>query len=239
MKIFSTQILKALRNAFFSGLLLLVPVGVTFWVINFLVEKMGGDTSRFFFFFLPEELFENTILSIMLDVSAAFIVLIIITLLGWFSQLLVGKLVLQAFERILSRVPFVTNIYSTVKQVVDTFRRQDKAVFQKVILVEFPRKGIYAIGFLTSEGKGEIPDRTSQELLNIFLPTTPNPTSGFLLMVPKNDTVELEMTVAEGMKLIISGGAVIPAYNPKSNKTELYEVTNPETVPVPEPEESE
>lgn len=238
MNIVLSKLLKSLRNAFFTGLLLLVPVGVTIWVVDFLVGKMGGSTSRLFFFFLPEELFENTILSVMLDVSAAFIVLVIITLLGWFSQLLVGKLVLQSLESLLTRVPFVTNVYSTVKQVVDTFRRQEKAVFQKVILVEFPRKGIYAIGFLTSEGKGEIPERTSQELLNIFLPTTPNPTSGFLLMVPKNETVELTMTVAEGMKLIISGGAVIPAYNPKSDKTELFEVINPETIPAPKPQES-
>lgn len=238
MNIVLSKLLKSLRNAFFTGLLLLVPVGVTIWVVDFLVGKMGGSTSRLFFFFLPEELFENTILSVMLDISAAFIVLVIITLLGWFSQLLVGKLVLQSLESLLTRVPFVTNVYSTVKQVVDTFRRQEKAVFQKVILVEFPRKGIYAIGFLTSEGKGEIPERTSQELLNIFLPTTPNPTSGFLLMVPKNETVELTMTVAEGMKLIISGGAVIPAYNPKSDKTELFEVINPETIPAPKPQES-
>ena len=237
MKIVPTKLLISLRNAFFSGLLLLVPVYVTYLVINLLVEKMGGPTSRFIFFFLPKEWFDN--FSILLDVSAALIVLVIITLLGWFSQLLIGKLVLQSFERLLSRVPFVTNVYSTVKQVVDTFRQQKKAVFQKVMLIEFPRKGMYAMGFLTGGGKGEIPERTSEELLNIFLPTTPNPTSGYLLMVPKNEAVELDMTVAEGMKLVISGGAVVPAYDPKSDKTELFEVNNPEIVPAPKPEESE
>ncbi len=237
MKIVLTNLLKSLRNAFFSGLLLLAPVYVTYLVIKLLVEKMGGPTSRFIFFFLPKEWFDN--FSILLDVSAALIVLIIITLLGWFSQLLVGKLVLQSFERLLSRVPFVTNVYSTVKQVVDTFRQQQKAVFQKVMLIEFPRKGMYAMGFLTGSGKGEIPKRTSEELLNIFLPTTPNPTSGYLLMVPKNEAVELDMTVGEGMKLVISGGAVVPAYNPKSDKTELFEVNNPETIPAPKPPESE
>ena len=239
MKIVPTKLLRSLRNAFFSGLLLLVPVGVTIWVINFLVEKMGGPTSHLFFFFLPPERFEEGFFSVLLKFSATAIVLILITLLGWFSQLLVGKLVLQAFERLLSRVPFVTNVYSTVKQVVDTFREQKKAVFQKVMLIEFPRKGMYAMGFLTGGGKGEIPERTSEELLNIFLPTTPNPTSGYLLMVPKNSAVELDMTVAEGMKLVISGGAVVPAYNPKSDKTELFEVKNPEIVPSPKPEESE
>ncbi len=152
MKLFSSKILISLRNAFFSGLLLLVPVLVTIWVINFLVEKMGGPTSRLFFFFLDPEMFDNTVVSNLLDVFATVIVIIIITLLGWFSQLLVGKLVLQAFERLLSRVPFVANVYSTVKQVVDTFRQQKKAVFQKVMLIEFPRKGMYAMGFLTGAG---------------------------------------------------------------------------------------
>jgi uncharacterized membrane protein len=110
------------------------------------------------------------------------------------------------------RVPLIGAIYASVKQIVETFSSQNRAMFQRVVLVQFPRPGTFAIGFLTSVAKGEAQARTSQELWNVFVPTTPNPTSGFLIMVPREELIDMDMSVGEAMKLIISGGAVTPAW---------------------------
>lgn len=225
--------LKSLRNAFISGLLLLAPIGVTLWVINFLVLKIGKPTRELFFPHMREHLEGNPWFSGALSVTSALIVLLIITMIGWFSKLLIGRWMVQTFERILNNVPFVRNVYNTVKQIIDTFSQQKKAVFQKAVMVEFPRKGIYAMGFLTGDGKGEVQERTGKHICNIFLPTTPNPTSGYLIMVPEEDVTILDMTIPEGMKFIISGGAVVPVYNKKTGETELREVQNPEVTNAP------
>ncbi|NBB80569.1 MAG: DUF502 domain-containing protein, partial [Verrucomicrobia bacterium] len=132
------------------------------------------------------------------------------TLLGFGSRFVLGRLLLNGLERLLDRVPFINTVYRTVKQIVDTFSQQKKAVFQEVVLIEYPRKRSYAIGFLTSTAKGETQDVTGQHIVNVFVPTTPNPTSGFLLMLPDEDVTRLQMTITEGMKLVISGGAVVP-----------------------------
>ena len=113
----------------------------------------------------------------------------------------------------MGKFPLINLIYNTVKQIVDTFTQQQKAVFQEVVLIEYPRKGVYAIGFLTNRAKGEIQALTGEELVNVFVPTTPNPTSGFLLMLPKESVVSMQMSISDGMKLIISGGAVVPPYD--------------------------
>ena len=207
--------LRNLRNAFVSGLLLLAPVGVTLFVLNFLIQKIGVPTRELFFFFIPREQVNNVYAEYLLYVGAVLIVLVLITCLGWLSKLLIGKALFNLFERIVDTVPVVRNLYNTVKQIRDTFVQQEKAVFQKSVMLEYPRKGIWVLGFLTGQGKGEIQQRTDSDLLNVFIPTTPNPTSGFLLMVPSQDVHELDMSIADAMKLIISGGAVVPRWEPK------------------------
>ena len=141
-------------------------------------------------------------------------------MLGYGSKLFIGRWILNRFEHLLDRVPFINTVYRTVKQIVDTFSKQQKAVFQEAVLLEYPRKRCYVLGFLTSEAKGETQKVTGEEILNIFVPTTPNPTSGFLLMVPKEDITRLNMSVTDGMKLIISGGAVVP---PESDEAVVIE----------------
>ena len=123
----------------------------------------------------------------------------------------------------LDRVPFINTVYRTVKQIVDTFGQQEKAVFQEVVLIEYPRKRCYVLGFLTSTAMGETQANTGEHIVNIFVPTTPNPTSGFLLMLPEEDITRLKMNIAEGMKLIISGGAVVP--DPKTGDS--VSINNP------------
>jgi uncharacterized membrane protein len=205
--------LRSLRNAFVSGLLLLAPVAITFWVVNFLVQAVGAPTRRLFFFFIPSDMTSRVFLEYMLYLSAMLLVLSLVTLLGWMSQKLVGRFLVAQFERVVDRLPIVRNVYNSVKQIRDTFVQQQKSVFQKAVLIEYPRKGVFALGFLTGEGRGEPQARTKGDLINIFLPTTPNPTSGFLLMVPRDQVIELEMAIGDAMKLIISGGAVVPPYH--------------------------
>lgn len=205
--------IKRLRNAFISGILLLAPVGVTLFVLKILIETVGAPTRDLFFPFLAEELNDKALVRWVLNIISVFIVIVLITIFGWFSQMLIGRFALQTMERLIARVPIIRTVYSSVKQIVDTFSQQQRAVFQQVVLVEFPRPKCYAIGFLTAEGRGEVQDRTKHEIVNIFLPTTPNPTSGYLLMIPREDVTNLDMSVTDGMKLIISGGAVVPPWN--------------------------
>lgn len=204
--------LRHLRNAFISGLLLIAPVGVTLFVVNFLVQKIGGPTRQTFFFFIPRDTLLYPWLEYGLHIAAVVIVVAIITMLGWLSQRLIGRMMVNLFERVIDNTPLVRNIYNSVKQIRDTFMQQNKAVFQQAVLIEYPRRGIFAIGFLTGEGKGEVQHRTKADLLNIFVPTTPNPTSGFLLMLPREEVQLLDMSIGDAMKLIISGGAVVPQW---------------------------
>lgn len=131
------------------------------------------------------------------------------------SKFFLGKWAMRAIEKFIEHVPVVKNIYKTIKQIVETFGQNHKEIFSKTVLIEYPQKDNYALAFLTSETEGEIQDRTGQTVVNVFVPTTPNPTSGFLLMIPKKKVTELDMSVADGMKLIISGGVVVPAYEKK------------------------
>lgn len=209
---------RSVRNWFISGLLLLTPVGVTLFLINFLIQEVGIPVRQTLFFFIPPEASKNIFVEYALYFGAILIVAIVITLLGWFSKLVLGKVLVNLFEAIIDNLPLVRNVYNSVKQIRDTFVEQNKAVFQKSVLVEYPRKGVWVLGFLTGTGKGEPQHRTSSPLVNVFIPTTPNPTSGFLLMVPENEVIELTMTVGEGMKLVISGGAVVPPWDSEKNE---------------------
>jgi uncharacterized membrane protein len=207
------SLLRSLRNAFITGLFLLAPLGVSVFVVNFLITSIGDPSSKVFFGWLdgPDL---GAMASFAISVLSMLIVVAIITLLGYASHYLLGNWFMRIAENIMLRVPFVGLVYRTTKQIVDTFRSQQKAVFQKVVLVEFPHRGTYAVGFITSTSKGEVQTRTLKNVINVFVPTTPNPTSGFLLMCPAEEIIELEMSVGDGMKLIISGGAVVPPYTP-------------------------
>jgi len=206
--------LAKLRKSFFSGLVLLAPIGITFFVFNWLVVQVGGSVQEpiLHLLFIPDDLISKEGLAMLWNTLATIIVLLAITLLGFLSRYFIAKYVFAIGERFLNNVPVINTVYTSVKQIVDTFSSQNRAVFQKVVLVEFPKEGCKAIGFMTGDAKGEIQHKTEDQLLNVFVPTTPNPTSGFLVMMKREEVQVLDMTVGQGMKLIISGGAVAPAY---------------------------
>ncbi len=217
---------RSLRNAFITGIVVILPLGVTIIVINFLLERLGNPASNFFFWYLDPEWRNLPIVEFSLEAISVLVVFMLITLLGYGSRFLIGRMILRGLERLLDRVPFINAVYRTVKQIVDTFSQQEKAVFQEVVLLEYPRKRCYVLGFLTSTAKGETQEVTGEHIVNVFVPTTPNPTSGFLLMLPEEDITRLKMSITDGMKLIISGGALVP--NPATGQA--VSIQNPRQV---------
>ncbi|HEY5552323.1 MAG TPA: DUF502 domain-containing protein [Opitutaceae bacterium] len=201
-----------LRAAFIAGLFMLAPIAVTLIVAGWLLNQVGGRFRNYFFFYVPEDWLNNPNLALLWNLAGTFIVVILITVLGLLSRWVLGKYFGGVAERFISNIPGVSAIYSTVKQIVTTFSSSKRSVFSKVVIIQFPRKGVYSLGFLTNEAQGEVQAKTAEHVWTIFVPTTPNPTSGYLVMVPKDEVVELDMSIGDGMKLVISGGTVTPPY---------------------------
>jgi uncharacterized membrane protein len=212
--------LVKLRNGFVSGLVLLAPIGITAFVFSWVFKKAGGIVRPLFQGYLPERIRPD---SIVWDILATFVLIALITVLGWVSRYVLSKWFLKAIDRLIRNIPGVSTVYSAVKQIIDTFSTQNKNVFSKVVLVQFPRRGMYSVGFLTNEMMGEVQEKTAEQVSAVFVPTTPNPTTGFLVMLPKEDIIELEMSVGEGMKLIVSAGAVSPPWPPPAGAPAVEE----------------
>jgi uncharacterized membrane protein len=202
------------RNAFLAGLLLLAPLAVTVWAFIKLVDLFGDTFWYIFSFLLPVELRNQPNLPLAWDLLATVIVVLLVALLGWFSHYVFGRVILRMGDRFIQRIPGINAVYNTVNQIIATFGPQGRSSFSQVVLVEFPRPGFWTIGFLTNKQPGEVQALVPGEVWAVFVPTTPNPTGGFMLLVPRAGIIELEMSVAEGMKMIISGGAIAPPWPP-------------------------
>jgi len=208
-----------LRNAFLSGFMLLAPLAFTCWVFLLLFENVGGFFRPLLVSFVPEKLRNY---DIVWNIIATVIVVVLVTLLGYVSRYVLGKYFGGLAERFIQTIPGVSGVYNTVKQIVATFSTQNRNLFTKVVLVEFPCKGVHTIGFLTSKTQSEAQARVGKELWAVFVPTTPNPTGGYLLFIPKDEIIELEMSVGDGMKLVISGGAVVPPWPAPKSTASLH-----------------
>jgi uncharacterized membrane protein len=224
---------KLVKNWFLTGLCILLPLGVTAIVVDLLLDHLGAPVSRFFLESFGLEIPDKFWMTTTVNLFSTIFIVGIITALGYFSRYFLGKLIIRMTEKVIDGVPFVNGVYKTVKQVVETFNKNREALFQTTVLIEFPHKGMYALGFLTSDGEGEVQAKTAEHVVSVFMPTTPNPTSGFLLLVPREDVIFLDMSVADGMKMIISGGVVNPDYFPekksepkKSQKNEVPKKRN-------------
>jgi uncharacterized membrane protein len=197
------------RNAFLSGALLLAPLVVTIWAFGTIIDVVGGKFRPLYEHYLPASLQR---IPLLWDFLATLAVVLLVTGLGYLSNYVFGKYFLSMGERVIQRIPGIGVVYNSVKQIVSTFGTQNRNLFNKVVLVEFPRKGVWTLGFLTNKQQGEPHTLAGVDTWTVFVPTTPNPTSGFLLMLPRQEIVELEMSVGDGMKMIISGGAVVPPW---------------------------
>ena len=198
------------RNYFLTGLVIVGPVGITLYIAWWFINAVDGWVKPF----VPDVYNPETYLPFALPGVGLVFAIIGLAMIGALAANLLGRTVISYGELFLGRMPVVRNLYSALKQIFETVLSQSNTSFQDVGLIEYPRKGLYAIVFISTETEGEIRDRSDgQEFLSVFLPTTPNPTSGFLLFVPKEDVMILNMTVEEGAKLVISAGLVVPEYH--------------------------
>ena len=197
------SILARIRNYFIAGVVVLIPIGITVYLTLFLVSISSK--------ILPKEINPNHYLPYNIPGLEILMSVILITLIGFLSLSFIGKKLLDVFDNILKKIPILRTIYSAIVQMTETFTKSDNKK-KNVVLVEYPRKGSWAVGFATNENSGEISRKTKKNLINVFVPTTPNPTSGFLLMFPKEDIIYLDLTFEEASKFIVSAGTS----NPKS-----------------------
>ena len=191
------SIFAKVRNNFIAGIVVLIPIGITLYLTIFLVSISSK--------IIPKEINPNHYLPYNIPGLEIFIALIMITFIGWLSLSFIGKRLLRLFENVLKKIPILRTIYSAIGQMTDTFTSSDKDK-KNVVLVEYPRKGSWAVGFATKDNQGEITNKAKQKLVNVFIPTTPNPTSGFLLMFPKEEVIYLDLTFEEASKFIVSAG---------------------------------
>jgi uncharacterized membrane protein len=199
-----------LRNAFVTGLFLAAPVGVCALVINFLIKNVGDPASQVFFGWMEGGPAVSSLGKLVLSALSILIVAILVTVLGYASHYLFGRWLLRRMELLILRVPIMGQVYRTSKQIVDTFHSQQASGFDKVVMVEFPRTGLYSIGFVTKPVEGEVRTRLGEDFVNVFIPTTPLPTNGFLVICREQELIRLDISVTDAMKLIISGGVIVP-----------------------------
>ena len=190
--------LASFRNYFIAGIVVLIPIGITLYLTLFLISISSK--------ILPKEINPNHYLPYNIPGLEILISIVVITFIGWLSLSLLGKKLLSLFDTLLKRIPILRTIYSAIVQMTETFTKQNNKSQKNVVLVEYPRKGSWAVGFATKENSGQISQKTGKQLINVFVPTTPNPTSGFLLMFPKSEIVYLDMSFEEASKFIVSAG---------------------------------
>ena len=190
-----------LRNYFITGIIVLVPLGFTLYLTLFLVSILSK--------LIPEEINPNSYLPFSIPGLEIAISIIFITLIGFISLSFIGKRILKLINDLLKKIPFLRTVYSAIGQMTESFANK-KGKKKSVVLVQYPSKGSWAVGFATKDNKGEITKKTNTKLVNVFVPTTPNPTSGFLLMFPKKEVIYLDMSFEEASKFIVSAGTSNP-----------------------------
>ena len=195
------SVLVKIRNYFITGVVVLIPIGITVYLTLFIVNVSSK--------ILPKELNPNHYLPYDIPGVEIIISIFLITFIGWLSLSFLGRKLLKIFEDILQRIPILRTIYSAITQMTETFTKS-KGNAKNVVLVEYPRKGSWAVGFATKENTSGVFEKTKQNLVNVFIPTTPNPTSGFLLMFPKEEVIYLDITFEQASKFIVSAGTSDP-----------------------------
>jgi uncharacterized membrane protein len=191
------SIFVRIRNYFITGAIVLIPIGITIYLTLFIIRVSSN--------FLPQKINPNNYLPFDIPGIEILITIILITLIGSLSLSFLGKKVLEIFNNILKKIPILRTIYSAVGQLTESFTQSNNSK-KSVVILEYPRKGIWVVGFSTKDNKGEISKKTKEDLVNVFVPTTPNPTSGFLLMIPKKDLIYLDMSFEEASRFIVSAG---------------------------------
>tara|TARA_E500000178_G_scaffold216993_1_gene214204 strand:- start:6 stop:620 length:615 start_codon:yes stop_codon:yes gene_type:complete len=191
------SLFSSIRNNFIAGIVVLIPIGITLYLTLFIIRFSGR--------IIPKEINPNNYLPFNIPGVEIIIALVVITIIGWLSLSFLGKRFFEFFNNILKKIPILRTIYSAIGQMTETFTKSDNGQ-KSVVLLEYPRKGIWAVGFATKENEGIIRNKVKEDIINVFVPTTPNPTSGFLLMVPKKELIYLDVSFEQASKFIVSAG---------------------------------
>ena len=200
-----------IKAYFFTGILVTAPVGMTFYLAYKLIIWLDRLVNRV----LPPEFRPDNYLPVTVPGLGIIVLVGLMIIIGMFATGFLGKFFLRLGEWIVYKLPFISSIYSLIKQVFETFLSNKNRAFNKVVMLEYPRKGLWILGLVGTETGGELQEKLPEPMLNVFIPTTPNPTSGFLIFVPKSEVIEVDMSVEEAIKFIISGGIVNPEENKK------------------------
>ncbi|MEQ9111545.1 MAG: DUF502 domain-containing protein [Rhodospirillaceae bacterium] len=195
-----------LRNYFLTGILVSAPLVITFYAAYVVVSFIDNTVTGL----LPDTYNPNTYLPFSVPGVGLIVLFTTLVVIGFLTANFLGRLLIKWGEMLLERMPVIRNVYGAIKQIFETILKSQSTAFRDVVLVEYPRKGLWCIGFVSGTTKGEVQNLTADEMVNVFLPTTPNPTSGFLLFVPRKDMTKLHMTVEEGIKMVVSGGIITP-----------------------------
>lgn len=202
---------RKIKNIFLTGLAVVVPIGVTIYILFFLIAMMDGILAL-----IPAAIHPEKMLGFRVPGLGVIFTIILIFFVGLITKSWIGNKIVNLGEMFFGRIPVVRSIYQGTKQLVDALFSAKAGSFKKVVLFEYPRKGVYTVGFVTGRARGEIEENTGERFLNVFVPTTPNPTSGYYLMVPERDVINTDMTVEGAFKLVISGGLVHPGDKAKT-----------------------
>ena len=196
-----------LRAYFFAGILITAPIGISLWIAWGIINFFDNNVVSL----LPHKYNPESYLPVQIPGLGLVLTILTLTVIGWLAAGLMGRWVVRMTENLMARMPVISNIYGAIKQIMETVLSQKSNSFRYVVLFEYPRKGIWTMGFVTGTTKGEVQNVIDVEMINVFVPTTPNPTSGFLLFVPKSDLHYLSMSPEEGFKMLVSTGIVTPA----------------------------
>lgn len=196
------SLVAKLRNYFITGVFVLIPIGITLYLTLFLIKISSG--------LIPKEINPNNYLPYSIPGLEILVSVIFIIFIGWLSLSFLGKRLLKIVNDLFKKIPILRTIYSAILQMTETFVQNKRKNKKNVVLVQYPRQGCWAVGFATKDNKGEIKRKTNEDLVNVFIPTTPNPTSGFLLMFPRNEIIFLDMTFEQASKFIVSAGSSNP-----------------------------
>lgn len=203
---FSPSLFARLRGYLLAGILVTAPISITVYLTWVFIQFMDSMVVRQ----LPPQYNPDTYLPFSVPGLGLILVVTSLVLIGWFATNFLGRLVFRISDYIVHQVPIIRNLYGAIKQVFETIMASQSQAFREVILMEYPRRGVWSVGFVTGTSRGQIQNLTESETINVFVPTTPNPTSGYLLFVPKSEIHYLDMTVEEGIKLVVSAGIITP-----------------------------
>ena len=205
------NIFQRVRTYFLTGIAITAPIGLTLYISIIFINLIDNNVKKL----VPDQYNPDSYLPFNIPGTGLFVAVLTLIIIGFFTAGIFGKFFVNLGEKIIERLPVVRSIYSALKQIFQTILGSSSKAFREVVMIEYPRKGVWAVAFITAETQGEVAKKLKKSCVNVFLPTTPNPTSGFMLVVPKKDIVRLSMNIEEGMKLVISGGIITPELRKK------------------------